>query len=177
MTPRRLFLVLCCGLVVAAGLTAVLRAPEAPGPRVGATPVPAVAPVSSAVVAIEVLRDWDARRSRAWARGDVEGLRRLYAPRSRSGRHDRAALASYVDRGLRVTGLRSQLLAVEVDRQTGRRLVLRVNDRVTSAVARGRGRSVVLPRDEPSSWRVVMRRVAGEWRVAGVRRAPTPGPR
>ena len=177
MKPRSPVLLLCCALVVAAaGVTAVLRVPRSPGPPV-ATPVAVVAPASSTVVAIEVLRAWDERRSRAWSRGDVRALRRLYTPRSRSGRHDRAALSSYVDRGLRVTGLRNQLLAVQVERQTGRLLVLRVTDRMTRAFARGRGRSVVLPRDGPTSWRLVLRRVAGAWRVAGVRRAPWPGPR
>lgn len=136
-----------------------------------------MASASSTVAAIDELRAWDERRSRAWAHGDVRALRRLYTPRSRSGRSDRAALAAYVDRGLRVTGLRTQLLAVEVGQQSARRWVLRVTDRMAGAVARGRGGSVVLPRDEPTTWRLVMRRVAGEWRVGEIRRAPTPGPR
>ena len=178
VTTRRLGLLLCWALgVAAAGLAVALSGPQSSGPPVAATPVPVVVPASSTVAAIEVLRAWDERRSRAWSRGDVRALRRLYTPRSRSGRHDRAALASYVDRGLRVTGLRTQLLAVEVERRTGRLLVLRVTDRMTRAVARGQGRSVVLPRDEPTSWRLVLRRVAGAWQVAGVSRAPTPGPR
>lgn len=176
--PRTLVLLLCGVLVVAAaGLTVVPGVPRSPESPVVATPVPVAAAASSTVAAIEVLRAWDERRSRAWARGDVRALRRLYTPRSRSGRVDRAALSSYADRGLRVTGLRTQLLAVEVERQTGRLLVLRATDRMTRAVARGQGRSVVLPRDEPSSWRLVLRRAAGEWRMAGVRRVPRPGPR
>ena len=178
MNPRSLVLVLCCGLVVTtAVLTTVLHGPRSSGPPFAAPPVPAVAPARSTVAAIDVLRTWDVQRSRAWARGDVRDLRRLYTPRSSSGRSDRAALASYLARGLRVTGLRTQLLAVEVGRRSERLLVLRVTDRMAGAVARGRGRSVVLPRDEPTRWRLVMRRVAGEWRVGEIRRAPSPGPR
>jgi hypothetical protein len=108
----------------------------------------------------------------------VHALRELYVPGSRTGRHDRAALTAYVDRGLRVTGLRMQLLAAEVEvaRSGGDDLALVVTYRMTRAVARGGREPVVLPRDQATTWRVSLRRLVGEWRVAEVRRAPSPEP-
>jgi hypothetical protein len=44
-----------------------------------------------------------------------------------------------------------------------------VTDRLAHAVAVGHGTRVPLPRDAASTRRVVLRRVAGEWRVAVVR--------
>lgn len=168
MNPRRLALLLSVGLTlvaVLAGVTAVPDRGAPPAPRQVAAQVPA------AVQAIEVLRGWDLRRSRAWASGDLRALRELYTPGSRTGRHDGAALAAYADRGLRVTGLRMQLLAVGVRDADEDGLVLAVTDRMQRAVARGAGTAVVLPRDEPSTWRVSLRRLAGEWRIAEIRRA------
>lgn len=173
MNPRRLALLLSVGVTlvaVLAGVTSLRDAPGAPVPRSVASPVPAAVP------AIDVLHQWDLRRSRAWAEGDARGLRLLYARGSRTGRRDAAALTSYVDRGLRVTGLRMQLLAVELRSATANAMVLLVTDRMTRAVARGGGRPVVLPRDEPTTWRVSLRRRAGEWRVVEIRPGPTPAP-
>lgn len=176
MIARRLALVLCCALVVGTvvGLgVAVLRGEPPPQ----AAQVDRVRPVSATVAAIEVLRTWDARRTEAWASGDPQALRRLYTRGSRTGRQDRAALAAYADRGLRVTGVRMQLLAVDVLRATARRVTLRVTDRLSRAVARGPRGAVVLPRDRPSTWRVRLCRRAGEWRVAEVRPARSPARR
>jgi hypothetical protein len=130
--------------------------------------------VSATVAAIDLLRDWDARRAEAWAAGDVPAVRRLYVPGSRTGRRDSAALAAYADRGLRVTGVRHQLLAVDVLARTDRRVTLRVTDRLSRAVARGPRGPVVLPRDRPSTWRVWLCRRAGAWLMAEVRPARTP---
>lgn len=173
MHPRRLAFLLSVGLTLAAvlaGVTALSDRPPAPAPRAVAARVAAVVP------AIDVLHRWDLRRSRAWAEGDVRALRRLYTPGSRTGRRDAAALTAYADRGLRVTGVRMQLLAVELRSSAEDAMVLLVTDRMTRAVARGGGHPVVLPRDEPSTWRVSLRLLAGEWRVAEVRRGPTPAP-
>ncbi len=174
MHPRRLAVLLSTGLTLVAvlvGVAVVRDRPPVAGPR------PVVAPVSAVVPAIEMLHRWDVRRSRAWADGDVRALRRLYTPGSQTGRRDAAALTAYVDRGLRVTGLRMQLLAVEQRSSAADAMVLLVTDRMTRAMARGRGGHVALPRDEPSSWQVSLRRLAGEWRVAEVRRAPPRSPR
>lgn len=172
MNARRLALVLCCAVVVVAGV-AVLRG----GPPRETAPVDRVRPASATVAAIDVLRAWDARRAEAWAVGDPQALRRLYTPGSRTGRQDRAALAAYADRGLRVTGVRMQLLDVDVLRASGHRMTLRVTDRLSRAVARGPRGAVVLPRDRPSTWRVRLCRRAGEWRVAEVRPARSPARR
>jgi len=173
VNPRRLALLLSVGLTLVAVLAGVAALRELS--RVEA-PRPVAARAAAALPAVDVLRTWDLRRSRAWADGDVRSLRRLYTPRSRTGRHDRAALAAYVGRGLRVTGVRMQLLAAEVEHAGDDVLVLVVTDRMTRAVARGRGEPVVLPRDQPSTWRVSLRRSEGEWRVAEVRRAPPLAP-
>lgn len=173
MHPRRLALLLSVGLTlvaVLAGVTALQERPPVPPPQ------PVAAQVPSAIPAIEVLRRWDLRRSRAWADGDASALRRLYAPGSRTGRRDAAVLTAYADRGLRVTGVRMQLLTVELRSSREDAMVLMVTDRMTRAVARGGGGPVVLPRDQPSTWRVSLRRLAGEWRVAEVRRARLPAP-
>ena len=59
--------------------------------------------------ALALLREWDHRRSRAWAEGDPGALADLYTPGSRTGRRDRDMLAAYASRGLRVTGLLTQV--------------------------------------------------------------------
>ena len=117
-----------------------------------------------------MLADWDARRARAWAAGDVAALRGLYVQGSRSGRADARMLASYVDRGLTVEGLRTQVLALEVLEASADRLEVRVTDRVAGAATAVDGDTAIpLPDDRPSTRRVVLRRVAGEWLVDEVR--------
>jgi hypothetical protein len=117
----------------------------------------------------DVLADWDARRARAWADGDVGALRRLYVAGSRSGRADARMLRSYVDRGLTVRGLRTQVLALEVLDASADLVDVRVTDRVVGAEAVD-GRTVVpLPDDRPSTRRVVLRLMEGEWLVDEVR--------
>src|SRR5690606_1653514 len=116
-------------------------------------------------VHVEVLRAWDGRRARAWARGDVAALRSLYTAGSRTGVQDRRMLRRYLDRGLRVEGLRTQLLSVEVATREEARLVLDVVDRVSAAEVVGEGIRRELPADRPSSRRVELRRERGEWRV------------
>lgn len=136
--------------------------------------VPAV-PVAARVGAVtvgpaeRVLRRWDVRRARAWAHSDPTALRRLYAPGSRAGSADVAMLRRWQRRGVRVAGLRLQVLALHVVRRSSRRLVLRVSDREVGATARVPTGSVVLPRDEPSQHLIVLRRGPGlPWRVSSV---------
>ncbi|NYD42204.1 hypothetical protein [Nocardioides panaciterrulae] len=152
------------------------------GPAVG----PAAGPVAGgeAVPATAALHAWDRRRARAWARGDVAGLRALYVAGSRAGAHDAAMLRAWVRRGLRVRGMETQLLRVRVRGHAADRLALMVTDRLTGAVAVGGGRGgaspsrggpgpppapMPLPVDAPSTRRVVLVRQAGAWRVASVR--------
>ena len=148
------------GLVSGVAVVALaLRAVRArPGGRRGAAAEP---------YAVRVLRAWDARRSRAYARADGAALADLYVAGSRTGAADRAVLRGYRERGLRVTGMRTQVLAARVLRESGRRIVLLVTDVLVDAVAGdgGRGRWA-LPHDRPSTRRVVLVHERGAWRVA-----------
>ena len=48
--------------------------------------------------------------------------------------------------------------------------MLVVTDRLVGATAVGGGQRVALPRDDPTTRRVTLRRVGGAWRVDEVRR-------
>jgi hypothetical protein len=157
--------------VLAAGAAWVTRAsPDRP-----ATPRPA--PVASdpeahpgvESPAVRVLAAWDARRADAWARGDAAALRGLYVAGSRAGAADARLLLDYRRRGLRVVGLRMQLLAVEVLHASTREILLRVTDRVAAAEAVGARTRTRLPRDRPSTRVVSLRRGSDRrWRVESV---------
>ncbi len=116
--------------------------------------------------AVTLLRDWDGRRARAYARGDAAALRRLYVAGSRTGRADVRVLRGYISRDLTVTGMRTQVLGVDVVRRTSHRLIVEVTDVLAGAVASTGTRGWALPRDRPSTRRVELVLVAGEWRVA-----------
>lgn len=117
---------------------------------------------------VDVLRSWDRERAAAWRAGDLRALSGLYVPGSAAGRADRAMLRAYLDRGLRVTGLRMQVASVEVERARESRLVLRVTDRLSTATAVGDGARRALPRDGWSRRRVVLLAGRSGWRVASV---------
>jgi hypothetical protein len=117
---------------------------------------------------LALLREWDHRRAQAWADGDPAGLAGLYTPASRTGRHDRAMLAAYVARGLRVTGQRTQVLTASLRSWAPGRVTLEVTDRVVGGGAVGRGVRVTLPRDRPSTRVISMCRVSGSWLVEEV---------
>lgn len=173
MTPTRLLIaVLVLAGVAVGGLTA-LDAADArrPEPQVAAP----AAPVRTGSVAL--LAAWDERRSAAWAAGDPAALGRLYTPGSAAGRADVDMLGRWAERGLRVTGLRMQVLAVDVRSAGPTRQVLDVTDRLAGGVAIGAGRREPLPADAWSTRRVVLARAAGEWRVASVRTVRPPAPR
>ena len=123
----------------------------------GAAPGPAV-----------VLAQWDGRRAAAWASGDPRRLRSLYAVGSRTGDADVRLLRHYLSRGLRVEGLTTQVLALDVVRRSSRRLVLDVTDRVAGGAAVGGPTPVALPADRASSRRVVLVRPGERWLVAEV---------
>jgi hypothetical protein len=118
--------------------------------------------------ALGVLREWDRRRARAWARGDPTALADLYAVRSRTGRRDRAMLAAYRARGLQVRSMDRQVLALHLRTCTRRRISLLLTDRLVDAVAVGRGQRTGLPAGQPATRRVDLRRDAGRWRVSEV---------
>ena len=131
------------------------------------TAVPASAPARSPV--LDVLHGWDGARSRAWATGDVAALRRLYVAGSAAGRADIRLLRRYLARGLVVRRLRMQVFSVQVMQRADGILRFRVTDRVAGGVAVAGRQRLRLPVDRPTARTVVLRRVAGEWRVASVR--------
>ncbi|WP_110240117.1 hypothetical protein [Nocardioides gilvus] len=113
--------------------------------------------------AVEVVRAWDAQRSRAWASGSLSELEGLYVDGSRAGRRDAAMLRAYVDRGLVVEGLDVQLISVEEVRRGQKSMVLDVTDRVHAGRVVGEGVEQVLPRDGADTRRLVFRLVEDRW--------------
>ena len=137
---------------------------------IGHEPAPTAAPASvpARSQALDVLHGWDDARSHAWARGDVAALRRLYVAGSAAGRADVRLLRRYLARGLVVRQLRMQVFAVHVIRRDVGILRVRVTDRVAGGVAVAGRHRLRLPVDRPTARTIVLRWVAGEWRVASV---------
>lgn len=138
-----------------------------PAPAESAAPATTGAPApgaSRAVAALGVLRAWDRARAAAWARGDPRALAALYVPGARAGVADVAMLRRWHARGLRVRGMSMQVLAAEVRVRAPDRLVLVVTDRLAGAVAVPGG--LPLPRDQPTTRRLDLRRVGGRWLLA-----------
>jgi len=167
--PRRLLPVLTAVAVACVAATLVVTlARQRPEPRPGPRPGPA--PEVAARVAPDgpaaILSAWDERRAAAWADGDPEALRRLYAAGSRAGAADVRLLRHYVARGLTVEGLTTQVLSLEVVRRSPARLVLVVTDRVVGGRAVGATSSVALPGDRASTRRVVLIHTGEQWLVA-----------
>ncbi len=145
----------------------------ATGARAAAAPVPPPEVRRVRLPAAAVLHAWDRRRARAWAAADPHALAALYVPGSAAGRVDVALLRSYRSRGVRVVGLRMQVLSVRVLSRTPRRWRLRITDRLAGAVAVGAGRRLRLPRGAAATRLITLARAGRErWRVADVRPAP-----
>jgi hypothetical protein len=125
-------------------------------------------PARPATRALAVLRAWDRRRATAWAEDDTAALRALYLPGSTTGRRDVAMLAAYHRRGLQVTTMRRQVLAVQVRDSGTQSLSLVVTDRLVEARVTGGGVRAVLPRSRPATRRIVLRRAGQGWRVEEV---------
>jgi hypothetical protein len=117
---------------------------------------------------VAVLRQWDAQRAEAWARGDQRQLAALYTPGSVAGRRDRAMLRAWTRRGLAVRDLRTQLLAVHELAHRRSTWRLQVTDRLVGGLAVGPGVWRPLPRDGATTRTVRLRLVDGAWRVASV---------
>lgn len=183
MDPRRVLPVLAAATAVVVVATLVSlgwRTWSSGGGEEGSpagSPVRAVSgvPRGGGPSAAAVLAAWDARRALAWARADAGALRRLYAPGSRAGKSDVALLRRYSRRGLRVTGLQTQVLDLEVVAARPGRLRLVVTDRLVGGEAVGDGRSVALPRDRPSTRRIVLVKEVGTWVVDHVQDVPGAG--
>ena len=121
------------------------------------------------VAAAEVLAAWDAERAEAWASGDVRRLRSLYTAGSVAGHRDVVMLRRWVDRGLVVRDLRTQVLDLRQVSRSPDRWVLAVTDRLAGGVATVAGVSTALPADAASSRTVTLRLVDDRWLVASVR--------
>lgn len=115
-----------------------------------------------------VLREWDEARSAAWADGDTHALGRLYVAGADAGERDVEMLRRYVNRGLRVEGLTTQLLEVSEVSRTEEEWVLEVTDRVHAGTVAGPGVRRALPRDRASRRRLTFAKVGDDWRVATV---------
>ena len=135
-----------------------------PAPRVVE---PVETPSGPTVRAAAVLRGWDRARAAAWSRGAVGALRRLYV--DGAGASDVRLLEAYVQRGLRVRGLRMQVLALEVLVRRPGEWRLRVTDRLARGRAVAAGWARTLPRDRATTRTLRLVRAGGAWRMAEVR--------
>ncbi len=180
MTLPRLLLVALVLTTLTALTGAVVQVlAREPAPRAVTVPReettrPAAPGGATGVEALTVLREWDRRRARAWARGDAGALRGLYVPGAVAGSRDVAMLRAWSARGLRVRDMRRQVLAGRVVRHRRDRLALAVTDRLARAVAVGNGVHRALPRAAPSTRTVELVRQRGTWRVAAVRARAQP---
>jgi hypothetical protein len=119
--------------------------------------------------ALQVLRDWDARRAAAFARADVVALGRLYVRGSGLARQDLAVLRDYARRDVRVTELVPQVASARVLTASEDVVELAVVERVgVTRVAVGAQERVLAP---SRFARHVLRfeRVRGSWRLSSVR--------
>lgn len=159
--------------VVGTGLVvAVVRAGAAPRSSPGGPGARPPAAMPTDLAAAQVLRSWDAQRSAAYASGSVPMLRDLYVAGSGAGRSDVRVLRAWTRRGLRVEGMRTQVLGLQVLARERDRLVLRVTDRLVAAAAVGAAGTTPLPRDRADTRVLTLRRGSdGAWRVAAVRPA------
>jgi hypothetical protein len=159
---------LLAALVVAVATACVCVAwQDRPEPRFEAVEIFA-ASAPAGPPPVEVLRAWDARRAEAWARGDPGLLATLYTPGSVAGRRDQAMLRVWLQRGLVVRGMQTQLLAVRQVRRTASTWTIRVTDRLVGGDAIGQGVTRPLPHDAPTTRTVELRRVGGSWLVSAV---------
>lgn len=137
----------------------------------GATP--GTAGPSGRMHALSVLREWDSRRSAAFAADDEQALSRLYVTGSALADQDLAVLRAYRERGLRVLHAQQQVLSVEVHDAGPRRVTMSVVERLAAARvevdARSTGAPTVRHRLPASGFtRRVLRfeHTRGSWRLS-----------
>jgi eukaryotic-like serine/threonine-protein kinase len=119
-----------------------------------------------------VLARLDRRRSRAYAEPEPRLLAGVYCPGSAVLGRDRSLLRRYASRGLRVRGLRTSVVDLDVRRRARRTVVLAVDDRVAGGTVLGPGVRRPLPADDADRWLVTLRwRPRQGWRIAAVRLA------
>lgn len=124
---------------------------------------------SAAARWLPVLESIDARRARAWRLGDPALLRLVYCDDSAELRTDQKMLRGYLRRDLVVAGVSMSYFAVLVESERPDEVTLRVVDQLGSArVSDAKGTSEPLPRDQPTRHRIVLRLLAGQWRIARI---------
>lgn len=117
-----------------------------------------------------VLGELLAPRAAAWRLGEPRLLRSVYVAGSDALARDQRMLGAYLDRGLRVDGVRMRLSVVMVQRQAPDRASLFVVDRLARAVAYDvRGDALPLPHDLPTRHRIELVMTDAGWRIAAIR--------
>ena len=149
-----------------AAATEPLPSTQGADPRTGAQ-------VTGRSQALSVLREWDSRRSAAFAADDERSLSRLYVPGSPLASQDLAVLRGYRERGLRVLHAEQQVVSVEVHETSSQQVTMSVVERLAAGrveVVPSMGASTRPDRPLPASGfsRRVLRfeRTRGEWRLS-----------
>jgi hypothetical protein len=117
-----------------------------------------------------VLARLDRWRADAYAAAEPALLSRVYARGTRALHRDRALLGRYRRRGLRVRGLRMDVIDLRMQAQHSGAVVLVVRERLGAGTVHGVGIRRDLPRDDVDRHRLVLQRRAGRgWQIAAVR--------
>lgn len=152
---------------------ALIRSAESPDASAGAVGRSTADPARPAIRFVdwvEVLHRLDARRSRAFARGEPALLDQVYVARSPELRRDRGLLRRYRERGLRVTGLRMGVGDLRLLERGDGYAVLRVRDRVSGGRVEDRsGGTRRLAGDAWSRHLIRLERARAGWRIAELR--------
>lgn len=172
---RWLVLTLAVGLILIGAGVALVAFGDGPSADASADDPRPVIEGSLVAQPVDILRGWDERRATAYAEGDLRALDALYIRGSRSGARDHRMLRQYVDRGLRIDGLRTQLLRAQVIEHDRRRLVVIVTDRLLPATAVGDDTRADLPAGNVQTRQVTLKASAEGWRVAESVRAQSTG--
>lgn len=116
-----------------------------------------------------VLGELLAPRAAAWRLGEPRLLRSVYVAGSDALARDQRMLGAYLDRGLRVDGVRMRLVVVMMQRQAPDRASLFVVDELARAVAHDvRGDALPLPHDLPTRHRIELVMTDDGWRIAAI---------
>jgi hypothetical protein len=111
----------------------------------------------------------DGLRAKAFARLDAALLDAVYRSGSAPWRSDRALLASYRQRDIRVDGLRIEIQRVQVERPGRDTVVLRVVDRFAGATAiDSAGRRTALPAGQPTTRLITLIGSGEHWQISGI---------
>lgn len=140
-------------------------------------PVPVSQPAAVRPEPLQVLHEWDAARAVAWEQADPVALAGLYLPGSATGAQDVAALNRYAARGVRLRGIRMQVLSARIVVKRAARMRLVVVERFAGAQAETSRGVRALPAGRPVRRVIDLRRSAGRWLVAAVRSLPREAPR